>query len=126
MGGIYLRFKKFYIYKLKITVFFPVHETNFLTFSLDNLCRQCLYSLKIFFSQNPIRFYITRHWLCVSCSCSLYQRPHRPRWPPLSGPLCPWLDPRLQILMFNRTPTNWPMYVSVGKLIKKTDEKLAT
>jgi hypothetical protein len=39
MRGIYLRLKKFYIYTLKITVFFPVYETNFLTFFLDNLCR---------------------------------------------------------------------------------------
>jgi hypothetical protein len=31
----------------------------------------------------------------VSCSCSFYQRPQRPRWLPLSGPLCPWFAPRL-------------------------------
>jgi hypothetical protein len=43
------------------------------------------------------------------CSCSLYQRPHRLRWPPLSGPLCPWFDPRLPPRLPPRTgpPPLW-------------------
>jgi hypothetical protein len=48
--------KIFNIYTLKLQYFFPVHETNFLTFFLDNLCRQRLYSLKIYFSFLKICF----------------------------------------------------------------------
>ncbi len=31
----------------------------------------------------------------VACSGIVYQRPQRPRWPPLGSPLCPVLAPRL-------------------------------
>ncbi len=42
---------------------------------------------------------------------TFYQRPQRPRWPPLSGPLCPWLAPRLPPCAL--PPTDLPPLVRV-------------
>jgi hypothetical protein len=68
-------------------------------------------SLEKLFEFNTIAIWLCFFSLCfdVDCCCSVYQRPQQPRWPPLSGTLCPWLALRLPPRVSPRTgpPPLW-------------------